>query len=217
LGLDAAGSDVASQLRTRFREALVDRDGARPSQFPLRMLEKTPKNSLRIPFLMRLFPEAQFIYLHRDVREVMASMIEAWNSGRFCTYPNLPGWTGLPWSLVLTPGWRDLIGKPLHEIVAAQWQATTDILLDDLAALPPERVHVARYDALLAQPATEIERLCAAIDVTWDQAFDGALPLSKYTLSKPDPDKWRRHQREIETVLPGLKHTIARSEAIAAR
>jgi hypothetical protein len=217
--LDArvAGSDVAAHLRGRFRAALIDRNGTPPSAFPLRMLEKTPKNSLRIPFLTRVFPEAHFIYLHRDVRAVLASMIEAWTSGRFRTYPTLPGWSGPPWSLVLTPGWRELVGKPLHEIVAAQWQATTQVLLDDLAQLPPERVHVARYDALLADPAAEIARLCTSVDFVWDRALDAQLPLSRYTTSKPDPDKWRRHETQIQALLPGLRETIARSEAMAAR
>jgi hypothetical protein len=217
LDVDAAGSDVVKELRGRFRAALRDRDGLPPTQWPLRLLEKTPKNSLRIPFLAKVFPEAQFIYLHRDVHQVLASMIEAWNSARFRTYPNLPDWIGQPWSLVLTPGWREQIGKPLHEIVAAQWQAVTQTLLDDLAKLPRDRVHVARYDALTADPAAEIARLCAAVDFAWDRPLEAELPLARYTVSKPDPEKWRRHETEIEAVLPGLRETIARSDAFATR
>ena len=216
LDVDAAGSDVVKELRTRCRNLLRDRDGAPPAQWPLRLLEKTPKNSLRIPFLAKVFPEAQFIYLHRDVRQVLASMIEAWNSGRFRTYPNLPDWSGLPWSLVLTPGWRELNGKPLHEVVAAQWRAVTETLLDDLSALPRERVHIARYAALTADTAGEIARLCAAVDFAWDRPLETDLPLSRYTVSKPDPEKWRRYEAEIESVLPGLHDTIARSDAFAA-
>ena len=116
------------------------------------MLEKTPKNSLRVPFLARVFPEARFIYLYRDPRQVLSSMIEAWTTGRFRTYPQLPGWTGPAWSLLLVPGWRELIGRPLHEIVAAQWNAATRLLIDDLEALPVERRTIARYDALVADP-----------------------------------------------------------------
>ena len=217
LDIDAAGSDLVKELRSRFRAALLDRDGAQPTRWPLRLLEKTPKNSLRIPFLAKVFPEAQFIYLHRDVRQVLASMIEAWNSGRFRTYPNLPGWNGLPWSLVLTSDWRSLDGNPLHEIVAAQWRTVTETLLDDLSVLPRERVHVARYDLLTADPAAEIARLCTAVDFAWDRPIEAELPLARYTVSKPDPEKWRRHEAEIESVLPGLGEAIARSNAFAAR
>jgi len=218
LGLDDATLEIVDTVRTNFRAALRDRDGRTPvASEAVRTLEKTPKNSLRIPFLAKLFPQAQFVYLFRDPREVLASMIEAWNSGRFRTYPKLPGWQGLPWSLVLTPGWRDLGGKPLHEVVAAQWQATTRILLDDLSALPRERVHVARYDALLAEPATEVARLCAMLGFEWDRPLDKTLPLSRHTLTQPTADKWRKHATEIERVLPSLQHTIARAAQFAAR
>jgi len=119
--------------------------------------------------------------------------------------------------LLLVPGWRDLAGKPVHEIVAAQWQATTEMLLDDLGALPADRVVVARYDALLADAQAEIARLCAALGFAWDQPLHGALPASQHTLSAPAPDKWRKHEREIESVLPRLAATIARAERFATR
>jgi hypothetical protein len=209
---------VAETLRGRFYKALRDREGMQPPPGqPVRMLEKTPKNSLRVPFLARVFPEARFIYLYRDPRQVLSSMIEAWTTGRFRTYPQLPGWTGTAWSLLLVPGWRELIGRPLHEIVAAQWNAATRLLVDDLEALPAERRTIARYDALLADPAAEIRRLCTAMELDWEDEGAFALRLSRYTVSPPDPDKWRRHAAEIEAVLPSLAEQMARVERFAAR
>jgi hypothetical protein len=214
---DATPAHVA-EVRARFLAGARDRDGHPPSteRLPLRLLEKTPKNSLRVPFLARVFPEARFVFLYRDPREVLGSMIEAWESGRFRTYPQLPGWSGLPWSLVLVPGWRDLAGKPLHEIVAHQWAATTQALLDDLGALPPERRLLVRYDAFLAAPEAEVRRLCTALELEWDMVLTDELPLSRFTVSKPAPDKWRRHEREIESVLPSLKPLLDRSAGFAA-
>jgi hypothetical protein len=209
---------MAETLRRRFFEALRDREGQRPpTGQAVRMLEKTPKNSLRVPFLARVFPEARFIYLYRDPRQVLSSMIEAWTTGRFRTYPQLPGWTGTSWSLLLVPGWRELIGRPLHEIVAAQWNAATRLLIDDLEALPAERRTVARYDALLADPAAEIRRLCSATGLDWEEEAGVALRLSRYTVTAPDADKWRRHSVEIEAVLPSLAEQIARAERFSAR
>jgi hypothetical protein len=217
--LDAALATpaVVEELRRRFAAELRDRAGLTPEHWPVRLLEKTPKNALRIPFLAKVFPDAQFIYLHRDLRQTLSSMLEAWQSGRFRTYPQLPGWEGLPWSLLLVPGWRGLSGKPLQEIVAAQWEMTTRTLLDDLAALPAGRCHVARYDALTADPVNEVVRLCDALGFDWDQAPRGALPLARFTVSAPAPDKWRRHAALIEAVLPGLQATWRRAEQFAAR
>lgn len=212
-----ATSEMADTLRRRFYEALRDREGRGPQPGQtVRMLEKTPKNSLRVPFLTRIFPEARFIYLYRDPRQVLSSMIEAWTTGRFRTYPQLPGWTGAPWSLLLVPGWRELIGRPLQEIVAAQWNAATRLLLDDLEAVPAERITIVRYDSLVADPAAEIRALCAATGFDWDEPAL-ALRLSKYTVSPPSADKWRRHATEIEAVLPSLAGQIARVERFAAR
>jgi hypothetical protein len=208
---------VAEALRRRFYEALRDREGRPPqSGQRVRMLEKTPKNSLRVPFLARIFPEAHFVYLYRDPRQVLSSMIEAWTSGGFLTYPQLPGWPGPAWSLLLVPGWRELIGRPLHEIVAAQWHATTRLLLDDLEALPTERCTITRYDALVADPVAEIRRLCTAVGFDWDES-GAELHLSKYTVSPPDAEKWRRHTAEIEAVLPSLTEQLTRIERFAAR
>jgi hypothetical protein len=217
LGAEAATPTIVSNLRERFRRRLIDRDGKAPLAPPVRLLEKTPKNALRVPFLLRAFPQAHFVYLYRDVRETLASMLEAWASGRFVTYPELPEWSGPPWSLLLVPGWQELNGKPLHEIVATQWEMTTRLLLDDLEALPAGRVSIARYDTLLGDPAAEVARICAATGFAWDRPLDAALPPSQHTLTAPVPDKWRRHAQEIEAVLPRLAPTIARAERIAAR
>ncbi len=72
------------------------------------MLEKTPKNALRVPFIDAIWPESEFVYLYRDVRETLYSMMEAWRSGSFRTYPGLPGWPEGSWSLLLVPGWQQL-------------------------------------------------------------------------------------------------------------
>jgi hypothetical protein len=217
LGVNDATPQLCKLLRRRFLAELHDRNGQPAPKGPIRMLEKTPKNALRIPFLAQVFPEARFVYLYRDPRETLSSMIEAWQSGRFRTYPELPGWKGLPWSLLLVPGWRELIGRPLQEIVAAQWETTTRLLLDDLDALPVDRCHVARYDALLANSDGEMSRLCSALELDWDSPLGGELPLSRYTVSQPASDKWRRHAELIEQVMPGLQATLARAERHAAR
>lgn len=217
LDADIATPEVAETLRRRFLSELRDRDGVRPRGQPARLLEKTPKNSLRVPFLAEVFPQARFVFLYRDVHETLASMIEAWRSGRFVTYRNLPGWTGeLPWSLLLTPGWRDLNGMSLPEIVARQWETATRILLDDLGAIAPDHIVIARYDALLANPAAEIAHLCKALDFGWDRPLD-KLPLSRYTVTPPDPDKWRRHEADILGVLPGIQGAVERAQQFAAR
>ena len=218
--LDAshARPEIVAVLRDRFEQQLRNRDNAPPGAGRIRMLEKTPKNALRIPFLAKVFPEARFIYLYRDPRQVLSSMMEGWESGKFVMYPNLPGWAGeRPWSFLLTPGWRDLNGKPLEQLVAGQWTSTMQVLLDGLDELPADRWTPARYDALLADPNAEIARLCEAVDLEWDRTLGKELPIARHTVSKPDSDKWRGRAEEIESVLPSIAAMLERAAKAAER
>ena len=191
---------AAGMMTAAFYQYLKDRDG-RPAQGPVRMLEKTPKNSLRIPFLNAIWRDGHYVYLHRDPRQTLASMMRAWQSGKFKTYSMLPGWTGLPWLLVLVPGWRDLNGAPLPKIVAHQWVTASTILLDDLEALPADRLRSIDYSDFLADPQAEMETLAQSLGLGWDRKL-GALPPSRMTLTAPQPDKWRELEAEIEEIMP---------------
>ncbi|MGH8028107.1 MAG: sulfotransferase family protein [Pseudoxanthomonas sp.] len=216
--LDAsdASPERVRELRNHFQAALRDRDGQPPQTMPVRMLEKTPKNALRVRFLNEVFPEARFVFLYRDARETIGSMIDAWQSGRFRTYPGLPGWPQLPWSLVLVPGWRNLTSGPLHRIVATQWQATMECLLDVIETLGPDRWCAMDYAALLAEPQKQMQELSAALALPWDRQLGETLPLSRYTLTRPAPDKWRKHAALIEPMLPGLMPTMERARLMLA-
>jgi hypothetical protein len=208
--------ETAEQLAHAFHSQLQDRDG-HPAEGVVRMLEKTPKNALRVPFFDAIWPDSIFVYLYRDVRQTLASMVEAWASGGFRTYPRLPDWTGYPWSLLLVPGWRELIGKSLPTIVAHQWATTTNILLDDLEQLPADRVKIITNAEFVASPQATIEGLASSLGVDWDRNLSGALPLSKTTVSKPQPDKWRRLEREIEEVMPIVADADERARAFLER
>jgi hypothetical protein len=208
--------EIARELHARFHQSAHKPDGSKPAAGePMRLLEKTPKNALRIPFMKQLFPDAQFVYLYRDPKPVIASMIDAWQSGKFITYPDLPGWPGLPWSLLLTPGWRALAGKPLHHIVAQQWLAATKIMLDDLEALDPASVLKVRYESLLSGPQAELERVCTFCGIV-PLPGSPSLPLSKHTLTLPDPDKWKRHAVLIEEIWPIIAAQAERAERFIA-
>jgi hypothetical protein len=213
---DAAPA-TAALLRGRFAAAVRDREGAAPTADAVRLLEKTPKNALRIPFLASVFPDAQFIYLYRDPRPTLASMMEAWASGKFRTYPQLPGWSGPAWSLVLVPGWRSWVGAPLAEIVARQWSATTRILLDDLEALPEARWTAAAYDAFIAAPQAVASGLCRNAGLVWDRDLGSTLPLARNTLSAPNAEKWRAKADAIAAVAALFEAENARALSVLER
>ena len=213
----AIGEELGRSLRRAFALNLRDRDGARPPpEGSVRLLEKTPKNALRIPFLAALYPDALFIHLVRDPKENIASIIDAWRSRRFVTYPTIATANG-PWSLLLPPGWRDQLQAPLPEVAAFQWWSANQYILDDLAAIPRERRCTVNASELLADPRALAERLCRFIDIPMDDKFATGLlqplPLSMYTLHAPQADKWRRHGGSMHRLWPQISPLIHRLNA----
>ena len=73
-GADATPERI-DRIRRHFREYLDQSDGQI-------LLEKSPANCLRIPFIRRVFPEAVFIHLIRDGRDVAISARKEWRGGK---------------------------------------------------------------------------------------------------------------------------------------
>jgi len=201
-----ASPRIIAALRQNFARQLRDRDGQRllrSGAQPVRMLEKTPKNALRQPFLEQVFPGARYIWLVRDPRQNIASMMDAWQAGRWVTYRKLPGWQG-KWSLLLPPGWREQLDQPLESICAWQWRAANATIRSDLADLDRNRWLKMDYQSLIDDPLGCCRKLSEFMDIPLDQRWldylKQPLPHSRYTLSAPGAEKWRRHEAAILSV-----------------
>ena len=207
---------VKAQLQDRFARQLQDRQGRQLIDLPMaeqpaqvRLLEKTPKNALRIPFLRALFPDARCLFLYRNPAENISSILEGWPSQRFIAYRALPGWPHGAWSFLLTPGWETLRDRPLVEIAAHQWRVANETILADLDELPRNMWHLVRYVDLVADPKQTLQQIAAFADLGWDeevvQVVSQALPVSRMAVSAPTPEKWRKHVPVLATVLPALE------------
>lgn len=207
-----APPDVAAALRAGFARRLVDHVGRRFADQPIgerpravRLIEKTPANALRIPFLRAVFPGARFVHLTRDPRATISSLVEGWRARHFVAYRALPGWPYRDWSFLLIPGWRALAGCSLIEIATRQWQVAHSMIEHDLHDLPAAACCRLDYDDLVADPARALRGIAAFADLAWDRALDAAvvadLPLSRVTLSAPAPHKWWRHEAELAAAL----------------
>lgn len=204
---------IGALLMDAFMSRLQNASGSAYLQTPVeyrpssvRFLEKTPKNSLRIPFFRQMFPDAKFIFLHREAAPNIGSMIDAWLSQKFVTYDNLPGWAGAKWSLLLPPDWRSMRDRPLPELVAWQWARTNERIMDELSKLPRADWIDISYESLLGNPAEALQALCQFAKVPYGPrmqaiANDG-FPLSRYTLTAPDERKWKQHENDIKSAAP---------------
>lgn len=195
-----ATPSIVEQLHRRFFSAsqTCDIKKLNAEKQPFRFLEKTPKNALRIPFINAMYPDAKFVYLVRDPFENISSIMEAWLSKRFVTYPQLPGWRG-DWSLLLPPGWRSYTNRSLASVAAFQWSQAHNHAISALKKVAANRVHVVTYRGLVEDPNNECQRIFDFAELNpFSVADNNDLPLSRYTLSGPQADKWHKHAHEIE-------------------
>ncbi|MFF8836965.1 sulfotransferase family protein [Streptomyces sp. NPDC015130] len=176
---------------------------------PPRLLEKTPENSLRLPFLLRLFPDATVVRLHRDARDTVASMVRAWTHPGFVNIPDLPGWPRRDWHLLLPPGWRGWAGEDLARIAARQWAAAVDAILDARDLRPAVPWVDVDYAALRAAPGRTLRRLEAELGLPAATA-GRELPLSATTISPPRPGKWRDTPGFDPAALDAVRPTLRR-------
>jgi hypothetical protein len=203
-----------SVLRDREQTLYVELG---PSDRPrrVRLLEKTPKNSLRIPFLRAVFPNSRFIFIYREPKGNIGSLVDGWLApNRFNSYRI----GDMQWKFLLPPNWERLRKKNIVEISAAQWKSANEFILNDLAEIPIADWCFLEYDCLVMEPEREIRRVCQFLSFEFDRRtkdyFVGNLPPSRSTLTPYQPRKWERHQPALATLLPSLDHVQKRIEKI---
>lgn len=188
-----------------------------PPRGAIQLLDKSPENCLRLPFLAALFPDARIIFLARDARSNIYSLMEGWRQPALFPGYNTPvavtapGQTRGRWAFTLIPGWRDLVAAPLEEICARQWVACNEAVLDYAAAPGALPVMTARYEELIAQPNATLERIAAFLGLTPADipAYGQALPEVN-VVSSPKLEKWRREAEVIARVEPIYSPTMVR-------
>lgn len=187
----------------------------------VRILDKLPKNAFRVSFLNASFPDARFIYLWREPKGNISSLIDAWQegrrSGRFVTYRQLPGTSFKDWCFVLPPGWRKWVHADLAQIAAFQWASANQSALDDLIKLPHDRWCSVSYRDLTNNPVAELRRICAFSGLQLGPLGALCQPisrLSRTTLTPPSADKWKKNAELIMQILPSVLPVAERIEKI---
>ena len=219
--LVAADADPRSieELRGRLKGGLADSEGNHPGidASGLRWVDGQPRNALRVPYLAAVAPDSQFVYIHREPAEAVPAMLKVWERGNRVSYPNLPDWPGPPWSLPLVPGWRELAGRPLPEIVTEQWIRLTGALLDDLEALPPQRWCVTDFKALLNDPLQELERVCEFVGIEASEEVTRPLRSLRDQLAVSGNGGSPDVPPELQELLPKTETLAERSRDLLAR
>ena len=206
----AAGLDAARALGR-----LVAR--LAPARAPIRLLEKTPENCLRLPFLQALFPDARVLFLTRDGRANVHSLLEGWRHPVLFPGYQTPvpvssaGQTRGRWAFTLIPGWRELVDRPLVEICARQWAVCNAAVLDYAATPGARPVLTVRYEELVAAPEATLAAIARflALGPADIPAHGRGLPEVN-VVSAPGAEKWRAEAEALATVAPILAPVMGR-------
>ena len=100
------------------------------------VVEKCPRNAVRIPFLRAVFPRAKLIHIIRDGRDTACSLVPGMASGR--------------WLHVRPPGWQEIQARYEGVIrCAVAWQSIVQLAMKDLKGAEYFEV---RYERLVADP-----------------------------------------------------------------
>jgi hypothetical protein len=201
------GRGVPLIARVRLSKLLA-KLGSEQKVPPIRMVEKTPDNCFRIQMLLKVFPDARFVYVVRDPRGSIASIHKGWTEeSRFQRFElpegyTIKGYSGKSWCFGLPPGWEALDGSTVMEICAHQWRLYNEFCHRDFPT-DGDRVLQVRYEEMASDPGPVLQKLArwADLDPAPLERYGEKLPVVN-TWSKPSSDKWRRVEEEIEEVLP---------------
>lgn len=166
---------------------------------PIRLVEKTPANALRIPMLARVFPDALFLFIVRRGEDVVSSLMEGWKN--WSGTEGREAWRYSKWHYLVPPGWQEWTGRPLEDICTFQWTSSTETAKQDLDRWAPDRYLELRHEDLIADPVSGYRRITEFCGLrqspSFDRVMDGATDRVFTTGgSRPRSDKWKRLHRD---------------------
>lgn len=211
-------------LRTGLYSEAVLRTAQRQRRFrspeehlglsPVRYIDKTISNCFHLEIIADMFPDAKFVFLTRDPRHNIASMLEGWPElkrfGKRALTPyvqNTPGSTVSHWSYPAPPGWREMLTKDLPTICAWSWDQHIRFALDFMSMSAMPFIWVT-YEDFVSTPQQTGERIASQLGIGWTDAARRhleELPVSRTAVTSPDPTKWHRFRDEIERIRPLIK------------
>jgi hypothetical protein len=199
-------------------------------------LEKTPSNCFRLPFIHEIFPDARFVHVLRDGRDVAISARKKWMSPpersalwRRATSFEIPlrdapfyaadflrdvvGRQVKPQKAYIWgpqfPGIREV--RRVHSVLetcAWQWRTSVEAAFQGFAEIPGSQVHTFHYEEFVRDPEAGLRAIVGFLDVEPDAGwFDAAVQM----VDGLPAGRWREAPSgELELIEPILRPTLRR-------
>lgn len=190
----------------------------RTSGQPAFVVEKTCANSLRVPFVDRVLPEAKYLYLVRDGTDIVPSAMKRWQGdlevggmSYFLAKARYAPWTDLPlygWSFLKNrigmalgrsrhlstwgprfPDMNQHVQQGLEAVCAHQWATCVEASDQGFDEIDPDRVLHLKYEDLTTAPAKTLGRVTAFLGM---QASPEALAEATKDVRQSSVGKGRK-------------------------
>lgn len=200
------------------------------------LIEKTVSNCLRLPYVNAVFPNARYIHLVRDGRDVIESVHRQWIAKPDWSYiwqkaRRFPLRSAFGYGFRYAAGllrksisssqqanvtWgpryegidEDVARKDLWEVCAIQWLRSVEMALRGLSSIQAERQLLVRYEEFVTQPEPQMKRIAAFLDIEFDPY---SRVLSESVISDANIGKGLRvlQNEQLELILPHLQKGLA--------
>lgn|SRR6185503_12587022 len=224
--------DATDQVKRYIRNKFLNYQQQHENRI---VVEKTPHNILRIPYVRAIFPEARFVYIVRNPLSFVSSVELKWQKPasrkrivkrlKFTpvaqVHHYLKRFLSQLWNnrimrrkylSVWGPRYKgiqeDLKTEDLMVVIARQWSRSSSKAERDLALFEDGQVLRLRYEDFVQHPVSDMERICAhcSLQMTSDMAN------TVKEMVKTDRNlKWQRFETPVlAQIIPELYDEMER-------
>lgn len=154
--------EVERNLMRVYRIATMHEGGRR-------LLLKNPVNTCRIPMLLRLFPNAKFVFIHRDPYAVFDSTMN------------------LHRRILEVTSLQEIGDRGIESNVVALHQRVTETYLRDRTQIPNGNLIEIAYSDLAEKPEAVLQQIYSSLGITG--YAEAARPIADYLESQRDYEK----------------------------
>jgi hypothetical protein len=200
------------------------------------IVEKTPHNILRIPYVRAIFPEAHFLYIVRNPLSFVSSVELKWQKPasrkrilKRLKFTPITQWhhylkrflsqqwnnriLGRKYLSIWGPRYKgiqdDRQTEDLMTVIARQWSRATRKAENDLALFEEGQVLRLKYEDFVQDPISDMERICAHCGL---QMTDEMAKTVRETVKTDRKLKWQRFEPHVlARIIPELRDEMKRT------
>ena len=222
-----ASNKVVRYIRHRFLRHQQQHDGRR-------VMEKTPSNNLRVPFVDAIFPDAIYLHVTRNPFSFISSMEHKWQRSKtlkgFRRSVETTPVTQLPYYVaqmfkdqfskrilnkkyisMYGPRYKgienDIKGFSKLRVIAKQWAVANRKAREDIAGLNRSRVFSFLYEDLVKDPKGTFRKIYEHCELEYDSDM---LAEAENMVDPKRQQKWARfNEQQLREILPEIEQEMA--------